>query len=239
MKYIKLFEELDPKTYKSAAEKLKKLGHLKRSDGLTNYLNSFETKYNLNLFYSEELDGSDHDKKIQVECIFDHTNIYYGDEDHGNVERFVSDNLQNFSDSYIIIDFYFKISSNDVKKYGLASDVVNTFSIGLNLYKNNDDISNKDFKIEIYLEPGLDFSKVFSDSDPKYLQMGLFSDKRSAYSFKKKLSSVLLDDIKMNDIISFYDGLSEHYERYMKSIRDINTNLLISEVVDQDTRYLN
>lgn len=207
MKYLKLFEELNPETYKSAAYKLKDLGHIDRSKKILDYSNKY-------LIMNAFIDNNKNMEKLKFS--YSHYKIIYGDKD--SLEEAMLDNFDNLGDPYISIKFFF----------AYEYEVINIFDVIVGIYEQFDEIDNDDYIFPISIDENLSYPR--EEIMDREFYNAFFADKRSAYLFKKILVNVLLEKVNMSELISMFGGSSFQYERYIKDVESINTNKLISQV---------
>lgn len=231
MKYIKLFEELTAGIYKSAGEKLKEIGQIKRGNKLIEYSNK-NIRFNMNIDYSL-VDFSkkfDRDKgfpkkeyKEVKEVTFEKIGVMLN-SDYMELSPAI-DFFNEHGSIDMCISFYFRI----------GDDVFNPFDIFIDIYDDPKQLNDENHKIKISLFSGSDLNTDFDGSSfenkMNNIEDASLADKKSAVKFKKNIILPLLDDerVPISDIISILNGKSSHYEQFIKDIENINTNLLFSD----------
>jgi len=256
MKHIKKFnEELSPKTYRDAASGLANFNKQDRANTLLNYADKLEFGYYNITLSSNNINCIDDcynfasRKLVFTEPVI--TNIYYGTNNYKDEEELVNNWYQGFADRLsLIIEFGFRLSliEGNYMSDGMSSNKT-TFKSNSN-YKMYNDINNKMnmkrddiypiFALTISLASGivngnnLDALKLYQKNKllnlyltkPYFKFFGIFSDRISALSFRKKLPSLINDDVKerIMDILNIVGGSSKDYENILESINNIRVN---------------
>lgn len=242
MKHIKLFEELNKETYKKAAEKLRELGQITRSENLLDYANRNDI-FTFNLFFFDEYNEKTKEminkKTITVRSHFHKVQPYLdGDfiEDTSVeelVDKFTKKNTNgtNFVISYGF-EFYFKILKEDVEKYKLDGNIFNPFCINVLLYNEISECEDANHKFKITLEGPNDMTEVLEYTN---FDMG-FVTRNSGTKLKKLIKYFLLDENTIvRDLVAFLDAEPKQYANFQKDIDNININKLCRDTSTSDT----
>lgn len=231
MRYIKRFnEELSPEIFKSAGNKLKELGQVSRGNKI--YQHSFfkQKKFNLNIFCYDKgsilIDGDFHNsetgeyvgiKLVPVEAYFSHIKICYGGDDDKDYNTFINENCPiSRYEHYMAVRFFFETTDGTVFEL---------FQVVVNLYEDNENTKNENYKLDICAERPLD------DEEYKDIMCsgGWGADRRTGTLLKKLVADTLLEDVNISEIISIF-GITEHLERFTEDVEKMSPNLFISEI---------
>jgi hypothetical protein len=251
MKWIKKFnEELMPSTYRSAGYKLQRLGKFKRGSKLIDTGNIQETG-EFNMHYANSSIVIVNNGKFTSPRLI---NFYFGSPEGNNqypirntAEQLVSDWASGRCDLSFTLEFGFSVTEETkmTKPHStLDSGYVPMFSITYQLSDWNEGLEEYNAESRWDLPEGELEQASISDfylntqsnyafiRRPNYPYFGIFSDRKSALSFKRFFDGVVDKNTdKIFDILSIVYPESEELEKIVKSLKSIRVNALYEEEV--------
>ena len=268
MKWIKRFEKLDARTYKTAGRELKNIGKYERGQKLIDYSNTKSYGvYNFWATYKADMavntarytqfvyDKNHKEEKLQSleftnpSCDFE----FYGDN------KTVEDLIQSWSEGKSDLGFNLKFkfepmrssqdapvaSSNNLKRIARNSDGrVGLFDISFTIAGNNphpNEDNNEDL-IDKFERNAWSFISLESSCYGINQYSGIFSDRKSAVKFKNDVYNDVIEKYydKIYDIFSAIGVDSKDFEYFIYKVKNIRVNFLYDdELADVVSKTLN
>jgi hypothetical protein len=259
MKWIKKFkEELKPITYRSAGYKLKRLGKLKRGSKLIDTGNIQETG-EFNMHYANSRVIICRNGKFTSPRLI---NFYFGSPKvlrnsieapqypTGNTaNQLVNDWVNGRTDLSFTFEFGFQVTEETRmdKSDFTFGDFVPMFSITYLLSDWTEGLEEYNSEVRWDLQPGELEEASISDfylntqsngafiRRPNNSYFGIFSDRKSALSFKRFFDGVVDNNKdKIFDILSIVYPEAEELEKILKSLKSIRVNALYEEEIPKN-----
>lgn len=213
MRWIKKFEELSPRVYINAGEKLDRIGQHKRGEDIKNYGINYESDdiYDLNLY-------DDGFKNTRAQFIKMETTLrLMRDGGFETLESFDElGNYANMKDVEIVIDFFFERLD--------SAKLVNPFSIIYKIWRDN----------VVSPKCHMCFSSNISNISPITSSsiFGTLLNRKNAIRFKKNVLGKIINDVELfpiSDIISICGGDSSILSKCYDIFDKININYLYAD----------
>lgn len=266
MKWIKRFEKLDARTYKTAGRELKNIGKYERGQKLIDYSNTKSYGvYNFWATYKADMgarytqfvyDKNHKEEKLQSleftnpSCDFE----FYGDN------KTVEDLIQSWSEGKSDLGFNLKFKfepmrssqdapvghdQGDLKRIARNSDGrVGLFDISFTIAGNNphpNEDENEDL-IDKFERNAWSFISLESSCYGRNQYSGIFSDRKSAIKFKNGVYNDVIEKYydKIYDIFSAIGVDSKDFEYFIYKVKNIRVNFLYDdELADVVSKTLN
>ena len=226
MKYLKQFEELNPETYISAGDKLKKKFQTVRGHNLIGYGTNLKNnqqiisdtniyKYNIMTTVDGKLPG------VLQQCKFIDYQIKYL---YHAKDPSVEDVINNINEIGYRISFIFENEKGDF---------ISPFAFDVFLYSSTNNYRtgtiNNPRKLLNYIQ--IRSSAVKMPSDKEVYMQGLFADRRSAVLFVKNILSTIPNDSDFNasEIVSLIKRPNGDLEEIYNVFNKIDINYLYGD----------